>query len=145
MKHKLLYLLLALIILGTACVKSVPVTPVQIPARRVYRAIQIVIQRKTGSNRDRYACSSKYLTVSLNDLTKAYTLTGDTSMHAASFGTYATAAPYILFTDKTYPTTGTPTKTHLNGTYEYYYDGTTFQMLSGTDTTNFQYDLKRSK
>jgi len=142
MKHKLLYFLLSLMILGTACVKSVPPTPVQIPAGTFTGQFRL-LYRKTGAT----AIDTTQLAtinISLNDLTKAYAVTGDTSVHAGSFGTYAIAPPYILFTDKTYPTTGTPTKTHLNGTYEYYYDGSTLQMLAGSDTTNFQYDLKKT-
>jgi hypothetical protein len=142
MKHKLLYLLLPLIAFGTACTKSVPVTPVQIPAGTFIGQFRL-LYRKTGATViDTTQLAT--LTINLNDLTKAYSVTGDTSVHAGSFGTYTIAPPYILFTDKTYPTTGTPTKTHLSGTYEYYYDGTTFQMLNGNDTLNYQYDLKRS-
>jgi hypothetical protein len=75
-----------------------------------------------------------------------FTVTGDTStVHAGSYGTYALNSQEILFTDKTYPKTGIPTKTHLNGLYLYYYDGSTFQMLAySSDTLSLEYDLKKN-
>jgi hypothetical protein len=142
MKHKLLYLLLILMVLGTSCLKKATVVPVAEPSG-VFSGQFRLLERKSGASAID-TLEKATISISLNGGTKAYTVTGDTSVHAGSFGTYTISSPYILFTDKTYPTTGTPTKTHLNGTYQYYYDGTTFQMLAGNDTLNLQYDLKKT-
>jgi hypothetical protein len=87
------------------------------------------------------------ITVTINSSGNTYTVTGDTTtVHAGSHGTYAVSSPFINFVDATYPKAGVPTKTHLNGVYQYYYDGTTFQMLAySIDTLSLQYDLKRAQ
>jgi len=77
-----------------------------------------------------------------------YSVTGDTStVQAGSYGPYAinTINSTIDFQDKTYPHTGVPTKTHLNGVYQYYYDGKVFQLLANSvlDKMSLQYDLKK--
>ncbi len=77
-----------------------------------------------------------------------YAITGDTSvLHAGSHGnyTYDTDAE-IQFYDATYPTTGTPTKTHLSGIYTFAYDGL-FLNLTGNsplDTVTYRYNLKKN-
>ena len=86
------------------------------------------------------------LTISLNSGNNSYSVGGDTAtIHAGSYGTFTISAPFINFIDQTYPKTGTPVKTHLSGLYQYYYDGTVFQLLSySVDTLSLQYDLKRT-
>jgi hypothetical protein len=79
-----------------------------------------------------------------------YTVTGDTStIHAGSKGNFQVDAnnSALFFIDKTYPATGTPSKTHLNGGYLYNYDGTSLKMaapFTAADTIALQYDLKRT-
>ncbi len=80
------------------------------------------------------------------DIKTGFTVTGDTStVIAGSHGGYAVDLNYILFNDVTYPASGTPAKTHLSGAYQYYYDGTVFQMVNNSylDTLSMQYDLKK--
>ncbi|HVV54193.1 MAG TPA: hypothetical protein VHC47_02645 [Mucilaginibacter sp.] len=76
-----------------------------------------------------------------------YAVTGDTStVHAGSHGVWGIAGTSIAFTDVTFPKSGTTTKTHLNGYYTYYYDGTVFQIVATSlDTLALQYDLKRTQ
>jgi hypothetical protein len=84
--------------------------------------------------------------VSVNfDLTTGYTLSGDPAL-AASNGDYSYDAFYFQFNDKTYPTTGYPTKPHLAGLYIYGYDGTTLQLKQTypLDTLGYFYNLKKS-
>ena len=75
-----------------------------------------------------------------------YHVLGDTTTkHAGSKGHYGIAGNGIMFVDNTYPKTGTPTKTHLNGEYVFVYNGSIFQMAkSSGDTVAFQYDLKKT-
>jgi hypothetical protein len=80
-------------------------------------------------------------------LATGYKVTGDTStVHAGSYGSYVIGSTNsIQFVDKTYPATGTPTKTHLAGVYQYYYDGSVFQLLGSNtaDSLVYQYNLKK--
>jgi len=83
------------------------------------------------------------------ELTTGFKVTGDTStVHAGSYGDYGVNSIYntVTFIDKTYPKTGIPTKAHLDGTYQYYYDGTVLQLLgnSALDTVSFQYNLTKT-
>lgn len=73
---------------------------------------------------------------------------GDTStVHAGSKGTYGVNSAGFLFLDNTYPKTGKPVKTHLNGEYQYAYDGTSQLQIVATsaDTLAIIYDLKRAQ
>jgi hypothetical protein len=88
------------------------------------------------------------ITLTLSNSAGTYKVTGDTAtVHAGSYGNYAgnTATGLISFEDKTYSSSAPFTKTHLNGTYNYAYDGTTFQMkaFGALDTLELQYDLKK--
>lgn len=81
--------------------------------------------------------------------TVGFKVTGDTStVHAGSYGTCIVNSTYnvINFNDSTYPATGTPTKIHLNGLYQYAYDGSVFQLIaqSTSDTVAYLYNLKRT-
>jgi hypothetical protein len=78
-----------------------------------------------------------------------FKVTGDTAtIHAGSFGSYIVNTAYnnVDFLDNTYPTTGTPTKFHLNGVYAYTYDGTILKMVaySAFDTLTYFYTLKKT-
>jgi len=81
--------------------------------------------------------------------TVGYKVTGDTAtVHAGSYVTCIVNSTYnvINFNDVTYPATGAPTKTHLNGVYQYAYDGTNFQLAvqNAPDTIALLYNLKRT-
>lgn len=75
-----------------------------------------------------------------------FKVVGDTStVHAGSKGHYGVNSSDIAFDDETFPKTGRPAKSHLNGIYRYYYDGSSvFQMVANSsDTLSLQYNLKR--
>jgi hypothetical protein len=75
-----------------------------------------------------------------------YEVLGDTAtVHAGSKGHYGiNNASGIAFVDNT-NLNAIPAKTHLNGEYAYFYDGSTFQMVRNSgDTLSLQYDLKKS-
>jgi hypothetical protein len=147
MKHKLLYLIAAAALLMVGCFKS--------PSSIANPTTNVVSGTFTGQFRLLHRSNDKVpfdttkcnITLTLNSSTGAYTVTGDTTtVHAGSYGNYGVSAPYIQFVDATYPKSGTPTKTHLNGIYQYYYDGTVFQMLAySIDTLSLQYDLKKAQ
>jgi hypothetical protein len=89
------------------------------------------------------------ITLSLQ-LTTGFKVTGDTlTVHAGSYGTAVVdwVDNVIDFADQTYPVSGAPAKSHLNGSYAYAYDGTILQMVAGritSDTVVYQYNLKRT-
>lgn len=82
------------------------------------------------------------------ELATGYQVTCDTTLHAASYGQYQvqTTASQVIFIDKTYPASGTPTKVHLSGTYNYQYDGSTLQLVAygPMDTLQYFYNLTRT-
>lgn len=84
------------------------------------------------------------LTVSSNGYT--YKITGDTTVHSGSNGTYLyDANNYIRFSDATAPNlTAEPVKPHLAGIYQYAYSSTRFIIQRAySDTLIFRYDLTR--
>lgn len=144
MKHKLLYLLPLLAVLGTGCLKSSKVTPIAEPSGSYSGQFRIVRRTMDGGIASYDTLRKANITVTLNGATKLYTVIGDTATaHAGSHGTFTIGAPLINFVDATYSPTAPITKTHLNGTYAYYFDGTIFQIAAGPDTLSLQYDLKK--
>ncbi|RYY36178.1 MAG: hypothetical protein EOP46_07400 [Sphingobacteriaceae bacterium] len=72
-----------------------------------------------------------------------YTAVSDSVSHSNSNGTFENDYNYIQFSDKTY-TSGT-TKLHLQGLYNYAFDGTRLQFLAGSgDTVLYFYDLRKT-
>lgn len=144
MNKKLLFLLPALALLTVGCFKTPVASPTQggLPSGTFAGKFRLLHRHTNQVKFDTAMCD---ITVTLNAVGATYTVTGDTStVHAGSKGTYGISSPYISFTDTTWPKSGTPTKTHLYGLYQYYYDGTVFQMLAySVDTLSLQYDLKR--
>ncbi len=145
MKSKLLYLFLSVIVLASSCVgnKATP-TPVNYPSGTFTGQFRLI---RTNLNTGVHDTSLANIQLTMN-LTTGFAVTGDTStVHAGSHGGYVINATYIDFQDVTYPKTGTPTKTHLSGDYEYYYDGSSIlQMLAASplDTVVLQYDMKKT-
>lgn len=148
MKHKLLYLIAILALLMVGCFKTtsdIANETNKTPISGTFSGTFRLLHRST--NQVPFDTTSCSITVTVNPSGNTYTVTGDTSkVHAGSHGTYSLSAPYIDFVDATFPKSGIPTKTHLNGIYEYYYDGTVFQMIANSiDTLSLQYDLKKSQ
>jgi hypothetical protein len=143
MKHKLLFLL-PLLAFTTACMKSNKTTPPVVTPSGAFVGQFRLLHKKAGHVS--YDTLKANITVTMQTPDNTYAVTGDTStLHAGSNGSFSLNASYISFVDKTYPTTGIPTKTHLSGSYLYYYDGSILQMLAfSSDTLSLQYDLKRS-
>jgi hypothetical protein len=102
----------------------------------------------------RHANTGKTDTLSANIIltlstSTGFKVTGDTStLHAGSYGPCVFNSGYnsAVFSDKTAPASGTPTKFHLNGSYGYAYDGTNLKIVAqGTvDSLSFIYILKKT-
>jgi hypothetical protein len=142
MKSIVLYLLLFVVVTAMGCFPKntapVPVTP---EGNFTGQFTQVHLS-KSG----KYDTLKANLNISLMRPT-SYKVTGDTlKIHAGSYGAYGISGSYyIQFADYTFPTNGWPTKVHLAGVYEYYYDGTTFQLLYKfpTDTLSYQYNFTK--
>jgi len=144
MKHKLLYLFPLLLALGSGCVKSTANTTAPPVPSGTFGGQFRYLHRHT--NTVPFDTLKADIVVKLLTTNYTFLVLGDTSaVHAGSYGTFSLTAPYMVFTDKTYSATAPFTKSHLNGPYLYYYDGSTFQMLAySADTLAVQYDLKKT-
>ena len=139
---KLIYFLPAIVLLGYGCANIPAPAPARLTSGNFSGQFRLVHTHARTGVRD---TSKANISLSL-DLTTGYKVTGDTTtLIAGSYGGYAVAASYISFNDVTYPKTGIPLKTHLNGTYTYTYDGSALQMVfnNAQDTLSYQYDLKK--
>ena len=143
MKYKLLFLsAILLLIIESGCLKHTdPVTPL-IPSG-TFSGKFTMLHRKTDNVP--YDTVKANLVITLQTPAYTYAVTGDTSKHAGSYGTFGINSNYIKFTDKTYPATGIPAKMHLAGVYGYIYDGSVFQIYAASsDTLGVLYDLKKN-
>jgi hypothetical protein len=142
MKMKQTILLLAVALLGTGCLKSSTTsTPIPQPSGTFTGQFRALHRKFDQVKFDTTKAAIQIVFSGSN-----FTVTGDTiAAHAGSNGTFQVDGVFAGFTDKTYPTTGTPAKYHLHGVYQYYYDGVVFQALRGTqgDTLRLEYDLTR--
>jgi hypothetical protein len=75
-----------------------------------------------------------------------FAVTGDTTtLHAGSFGSYAANAYYMQFIDQTYNSTKPGIKNHLEGVYNYAYNGTKLVVyVNYSDTLSLQYSFTKS-
>ena len=143
MKSNLLYPLLVIVVFASGCFGNKNSAPAPaIPSGNFTGQFRRVHTSPRNGAMDTLKAN---LMLSLN-VTTGFAVTGDTAtVHAGSHGSYAIGSSYIEFSDVTFPPTGTPTKIHLSGVYQYYYDGTVFQMVANSylDTISYQYDMKK--
>jgi hypothetical protein len=135
--------LLAMAVFVTGCVKSINQTnpAVVIPTGNFTGKFAYIHARTSGAPMDT-VISVLNLTLSTSG---TYAVTGDTSRHAGSFGSFGADGTYMAFADKTYPVSKAPTKIHLSGSYLYSYDGTTLKLLAvPSDTVSYQYQFTKS-
>jgi hypothetical protein len=144
MKHKILYALPILIALLASCVGKPKVQPALIPSGTFTGQFRL-LQR--SSDTQPFDTTAANIVITFQTPANTYTVTGDTSTaHAGSYGNFAVNGSYIIFNDKTFPKNGIATKTHLNGLYQFQYDGNILQMKANAlDTLSLQYDLKKSQ
>jgi len=142
MKQKLHYLfpLLILFTLIAGCVKDTS-APVVLPVGNFAGTF-------TRVHLNPYTNKIDTITAKLNiamSATTGYAVTGDTTHHAASHGSYIVDGVNIQFTDLTLPTNlsaATPvTKTHLSGLYQYVYSAPSLVIQFANDTLVLNYTL----
>ncbi|MCD8740283.1 hypothetical protein LT679_06680 [Mucilaginibacter roseus] len=131
-------------VLSTGCLKNNndDVTPLA-ELTGNFKGSYYILKRKTnGTGFD----TAKKIPVTLRlKADSGYTLRTDSvKVHANSNGNFAYDYSYIRFTDKTY--SDTSKRSHLVGTYAYYYSGTKFQVARGSnpDTTRWIYDFNKT-
>ena len=146
MKRILICLLPALILLGAGCIKNDTVATASVPTGTFNGEFRLLRKK---ANQIKFDTLKANIQLVLTDDVN-YKILGDTALvHAGSKGTYEVgqnaSAGLIGFIDTTYPKTGKPAKTHLQGAYQYYYDGVKLQMVANSlDTLSLQYDLKKT-
>jgi hypothetical protein len=146
MKKKLTYVLPVLIlavVFTSGCFKNAESNPTPAPSGTFTGQFRL-LHRKPGTTVIDTVKANIQLVIETG---VGYKVLGDTlTIHAGSKGHYAINSNTIGFQDDTFPATGKPTKTHLSGYYQYYYDGTSvLQMVANSaDTLSLQYDLKKT-
>lgn len=130
-------------ILVTGCFKDKKNPPLPAPNGKFdgeFRALRLR-SAASGYDYDTVIRDSIRLTISPDS---GFRVTGDTTRHAGSHGSFVYDYLYIRFNDETY-SSASP-KFHLNNLYAYYYNGTIFQIARGNigDTLRLQYDLKKA-
>jgi hypothetical protein len=144
MKHKLLYLFFLLGIVVAGCIKSSPKTqPAPVPSGTFTGQYEL-FHRHTY--KDPWDTVKTDLTIKFSSVDNTYNVTGaTTTIHADSHGTFTILSPYIGFTDQTYSSTDTSKVAHLQGYYNYGYDGTNLTIYaSSADTLLLGYTLKKT-
>jgi len=93
----------------------------------------------------KYDTSTAALQLTLSQST-GFTVTGDTTtLQAGSYGSYAANAYYIQFVDQTYNAAKPSSKYHLQGVYNYLYNGTQLVIyVNYADTLSLQYNFAKS-
>lgn len=145
MKKKTIKLMAALLlgtgIMATGCLSNKnESTPIPSPSGTFDGQFRVLRKKTTGAGYDTVQRDTIRLTIKPDS---GYKVTGDTTEHAGSHGSYEYNYYYIGFDDATYKTTSP--KRHLDGVYQYYYDGKIFQIARNySDTLKLQYDLKKA-
>ena len=136
----------SVLLLIAGCSTKYTPTPVILPSG-TFSGPFVVIHLNSQTNKKDTTSANIVLTMSA---TTGYAVTGDTTtLQAGSRGSYIADGQYIQFIDLTLPSGTTTVKTspsgknHLNGVYQYLYDGTNFQLFaSSADTIGYNYMLK---
>jgi hypothetical protein len=142
-KFHLLYLLPLLMAAGCGKEKVVATPQIELPAGIFNGPFAKIHRNLTSGKSDTVVATIKLTT----DASGNFAVTGDTSaVHAGSKGKFTLGyGQDLVFTDKTFSSTGTSTKAHLNGDYIFSFDGSSFQLVRGVgDTISYQYVLTKS-
>lgn len=142
MKLKHIFFLPFIIMLAASCTKPKNDTvPFTVPTGNFNGTFQ---RLRYNASTSKYDTLTTAISLSM-DLTTGYKITGDTTLHAGSYGNFTINAYYIGFDDATFSGTELPAKPHLVGTYAYSYNGTQLHMQQTypSDTLGFFYDLTK--
>jgi hypothetical protein len=143
MKSKFIYLLPLLLLCAAGCVKNTdPSTdPNYAYPLGTFTGKFTIIHKSWAS---KYDTTSATLKLVLSTST-GFAVSGDTTVHAASYGSFSENAVSMIFNDVTYPTAGFPKKTHLAGLYAYSYNGTILQITGNVaDSLYYKYVLVKN-
>jgi len=144
MKRRSSYLLplLLIIILAVGCAKSADTTSNIVLPVGTFTGQFTRIHLNLRTNKIDTIHANLTLTMAA---ATGYAISGDTTYHAASHGSYVVDGINIAFSDQTLPTSTTsttpPTKTHLNGVYSYVYSTSSMQITFSSDTLVYTYIL----
>jgi hypothetical protein len=148
MKNKLLYLLPLSLALFASCGPGVSnPAPVNVPEGTFTGSFALLhTNTKTGLNDTSHQVTGIILSM---QAATGFKITGDTTTYqAGSYGGFLVNEPtlQVVFYDKTFPATGTPAKIHLDGTYNYTYDGTNLEMgaWGAQDTLEYLYKFTKT-
>jgi hypothetical protein len=145
-KHKrLFYGILGIATILTGCIKGTDdAMPLAQPQGKFAGQFYRVHRNNTTQKRDTVKVS-----LELELTNDTFKITGDTSKHAGSKGTFNYNQSYIEWLDSTVPV-GTNSlnlpKYHLHGLYQYVYDNVRLEFAASTypvDTLTYIYRLKR--
>jgi hypothetical protein len=106
MKSKFIYLLPLLLLCATGCVKTTPPNTDNYPLGIFSGKFTVIHKSKATSKLDTMSAKLK---LELSTST-GFTITGDTTIHAGSYGSFSENAVNMIFNDATYPTSGFPKK-----------------------------------
>jgi len=139
MKNTFKLLLLSLAIVAGGCVNKTASIPIPVPTGTFSGQFTSLHKKSSG------VVDTLRANVQLTTTTAGlFRVSGDTStVHAGSHGSFQLNSTYIQFQDST-ATANNTAKIHLNGLYQYSYDGTAFQIIAYNDTLYYQYNLKRN-
>jgi hypothetical protein len=144
MKNTFKFLLLGVTVMASSCINHPSDTPVPIPIG-TFSGQFTSFHLKSSGHIDTLKANIT-LTTTNNSLFK---VTGDTSaVHAGSHGGFQLNTAYIQFQDSTVNYTVNALflqKAHLNGLYQYAYDGSNLQIGASNDTLKYIYNLKRTQ
>jgi hypothetical protein len=144
MKLRLLYIIPFIALLATGCGKTnsgdLPTVPLP-TGNFTGQFLRVRRSETTGL----FDTAKANLNLSLSQST-GFAITGDTTtLHAGSYGSYAANAYYMQFADKTYSSTLPFKKYHLEGVYNYSYDGSKLEIyVDYADTLSLQYSFVKS-
>ena len=144
MKFNLACLLFGLLLLNAGCHKQV-VNPDYSPYYPLgtFSGKFTYIHKKHNKYTDTLKAS---LQLVLSTVT-GFAITGDTTIHAASYGSFSENATSMIFSDVTYPVNNTPyDKVHLSGGYTYTFDSVNLKIsYTQGDSLSYIYDLVKIK
>ncbi|GAB2693392.1 hypothetical protein GCM10027037_16060 [Mucilaginibacter koreensis] len=148
MKKHLLLLLGFVGMMSAGCLKKSEPAPAPAAPTGTFTGQFIRYHKKLVNNAYQYDTLRTNVTVKLTSDGYKYNMTGDTTIHSGSNGTFAYDANYIRFNDVLLPSNlaTEPVKPHLVGLYAYAYDGTNFilERAYQPDTLRLRYNLKKT-
>jgi hypothetical protein len=140
MKVKVIYFISVLATCLSGCLKNNPTPATPLPTG-TFSGQFIAIRRPPDVPKKDTVKAT--LMVSLSQ-TLGFTVTGDTTKHAGSFGDYGVNAYNIQFVDQS-GMSAKPPKYHLSGIYNYTYDGSILEIyINYADTVSLSYIFKKT-